>query len=649
MTLLIPLGLLALLSIAVLIIIYIIKPNYQQKFISSTYVWKLSLNYRKKRLPTSKLRNILLILCQILALTAIAMIIARPALVLKTDPTAYEVIAIIDSSASMRAKSEEETRYERAVNGVKQLTEEVFSRGGVMTVILANQKPTFFVQRAEENKRTEILSRLDELLEEDLACSYGVADLESAVKLSEDVLMLNPNAEVKLFTDKQFYSKPDDVQVVSCALDGETNSAVLDARVELVDNAYYAIHVDVASYGQDTEINLVVQVYGVNEGISMVPPFSCSALCRQDKTTTVVFTVNDADHELIEAENVQYSIIDQKIYSFNYIHITISDEDAFAEDNTFEVYGGTDEPIKIQYASSDPEIFTNGSLDVLRGYYHKKSLWDLQITEVNTEQKDPEISGYDFYIFEHYTPSELPQDGVVFLFNPMQTIPNSGFTVDAEQTYEYDVFLSEVATHPILTKLRTDSITVRQYQKMTVMDSSFQTLLACDGYPTLMLKDEGNSKIVVAAFSIHISSISMGWEYTFLLRNMIDYFFPATVNGTAFEVGETLTLNARGEELNVSGGNVDETFVEFPSKLQLAVPGTYTLSQTTAFGKTVDEQIFVKVPTEESNICAMGERLPDPYSARDDKDYFSDLLLWFAVALVALLFAEWFLHSRENA
>ena len=59
MTLLIPLGLLGLLAIAALILIYIIKPNYQQKFISSTYVWKLSLKLKRKKLPLNRLRNIL--------------------------------------------------------------------------------------------------------------------------------------------------------------------------------------------------------------------------------------------------------------------------------------------------------------------------------------------------------------------------------------------------------------------------------------------------------------------------------------------------------------------------------------------------------------------------------------------------------------
>ena len=78
MSLLAPLGLLGLLAVAVLIFIYIIKPNYQQKIVSSTYIWKRSLKYRKKRVPVSRLRNILIFLCQMLVLASFAMLLARP-------------------------------------------------------------------------------------------------------------------------------------------------------------------------------------------------------------------------------------------------------------------------------------------------------------------------------------------------------------------------------------------------------------------------------------------------------------------------------------------------------------------------------------------------------------------------------------------
>ena len=73
-----PLGFLGLLGLVVLIIIYIIKPNFQNKIISSTYVWKRSLKFKKKKIPISNLRNILLFLCQVLIITAASLILAQP-------------------------------------------------------------------------------------------------------------------------------------------------------------------------------------------------------------------------------------------------------------------------------------------------------------------------------------------------------------------------------------------------------------------------------------------------------------------------------------------------------------------------------------------------------------------------------------------
>ena len=52
-----PIGFLGLIGLLILIIIYIIKPNYQNKVISSTFVWRLSLKYKKKKIPISKLRS----------------------------------------------------------------------------------------------------------------------------------------------------------------------------------------------------------------------------------------------------------------------------------------------------------------------------------------------------------------------------------------------------------------------------------------------------------------------------------------------------------------------------------------------------------------------------------------------------------------
>lgn len=106
MKLLTPLGLLGLLGLLVLLLIYLLKPNYQQKMVSSTYVWKRSLRYRKRKLPISKLRNILIIICQVLILTACAFILAQPFIKKEVPPEITEKAAVIDASAAMRVKGD---------------------------------------------------------------------------------------------------------------------------------------------------------------------------------------------------------------------------------------------------------------------------------------------------------------------------------------------------------------------------------------------------------------------------------------------------------------------------------------------------------------------------------------------------------------
>ena len=164
MTLLAPLGLLGLIGIVILIIIYILKPNYQQKFISSTYIWKLSLKYKKKKIPTSKLRNLLLILCQVLFLATCAAILARPNLVVKTMIKEPEVIMILDASASMRAKVDETTRFSRAVEEAAELAAATFEEDGYVSMIFADDQPAYMLSpRMRQSSKADLEQQLTAL------------------------------------------------------------------------------------------------------------------------------------------------------------------------------------------------------------------------------------------------------------------------------------------------------------------------------------------------------------------------------------------------------------------------------------------------------------------------------------------------------
>ena len=76
-------GLISAISLIIYFILYFIKANYQQKYISSTYIWKLSLKYKKRKLNINKFRNILLVITQVLLLITLTIVTIKPVKITK--------------------------------------------------------------------------------------------------------------------------------------------------------------------------------------------------------------------------------------------------------------------------------------------------------------------------------------------------------------------------------------------------------------------------------------------------------------------------------------------------------------------------------------------------------------------------------------
>ena len=665
MTLLTPLGLLGLLGIVALIIIYIIKPNYQQKLISSTYVWKLSLKYRKKRIPINKLRNFLIILCQILILTSAAMILARPVEVLKHKAENREIIAIIDSSASMRAVSGGETRFERAIGLISELSDEVMTNSGTVSVILADENPQFLMERYGESSRKTLLNELSLLVEDDV-CSYGVSNVENAIMLCEDILEDNPDAEVHLFTDKEYSYVPEKngvklVNVVNVSEEGEYNVAILDAYSVYEDN-FYTFYVDVASYGKDTPVTINVSITGANsdgEFQGTEKEYVHSVQLSRDRTKRIVFINKDLYQEIdSDQSDVEYYPLeyDERVFSYKEVYIYIVEDDSFQGDNDFLIYGGSKEIVKVMYKSPEPNQFFPAVMQNLRSIYKDK--WDFWITEikVGTEEPDQGYEGYDFYFFEHEMPKKMPTDGIVFLCDPdpNYAAPPRGADFRVEAQYHWggsSVYLqAEDEDHPLLNFINAESISISMYNRITYGSSYTPLLLTPDGKPVLAVCDESDAKVVVMGFSIHYSNLAINEAISVLMYNVFEYFMPATVTSNAFEVNEEIFFNARGQELYLSNEYSEDeiVFEEFPASYKVTTPGTYLLSQTTFAGKLINEKIFVKIPASESNIWATEDALGNPYKEIEPEDYYNDLMIFIAAAMVAILFIEWWLQNREN-
>ena len=628
-----PLGFLGLLGVIALIIIYIIKPNFQNKVISSTYIWKKSLKYKKKKIPISKLRNLLLFLCQLLALTAAALILAQPYIADEDGNKGEQTVLILDTSASMLTETAGITRFERAVGDINAYVDEAFENEKKVSIIVASDTSYFLAQNASVEAAVELKQSLMGLLDvENSPCTFGTPDIDGAIALAEEITASSLGAEVRLYTDTNYIDKGK-VTVVDVSDAADWNAAVLDVRAKLVENQY-VFEVDVACYGADTDIRVYCDFYGVNIDESTIE-YDITARCSNDEVQTLVFS---ADAEL--ADEVV------NIYSYNYVHVYVKELDSLSYDNSFYLYGGKRPVLNVQYYSALPNNFFSSALMVLRdklGTY-----WDLEIKEVKYDEV-PETEGFDLYIFEHVMPSKIPDDGIVILANPDKLPSSSGIQLGGMMGSSdgSEIFLSPGDDHPIMKNISAERVSVSLFTQIKNYDD-FIPLMYVDNYPVVMVKDEPDAKVVVMSFSMNYSNFALTPDFPIFMNNIINHFAPQTLNEFVFDANEKIELNARGEMLEVDGPDTSLELESFPAELTLRNTGVYTLTQELLSGDPAVENFFVKIPAEESDINHEVDTLKNPYFYQESDASNIDLVLYFAIALVSLLFIEWWLKSREQ-
>lgn len=661
-TLLIPLGLLGLISIAVLIFIYIIRPNYQQKAVSSTFVWRLSLKYRKKKLPVSKLRNILLIICQILVLVACTLILARPAFVYNTDVNSNEVILVIDSSASMYTETDDYTRFETAVSSAREKAEAVLDEGGVVSVVVAGESADIVAERVTSADKLKLEASLDELIEDDaFACYYGTSDMESAMEACADIAADNPSAQVYLYTDITYSACPDGVNVVDVTQDTEWNAAILDAYVEY-SGGYYVVTVKIAVYGGSNHfVDVGVHINDANSSTDSLSGMSLEfteekIACEAGVEHTIIFRDGgaselDGEADAIAEGTLTVSALDSTecFYSYSSILITLNDcEDSLELDNQICLYGGMKPTLKIQYASSISNRWILSALSSVKKRFADD--WNIVVDEV---KEDYVTEGYDLYIFEHTMPSALPTDGVVFLFD-MDSVPQgTGVTLSGDTVYTSPgVYLTcgeDGEGHQLLEHVSVDDISVTKINNIKCEDPLYEILMTYDDKPVVVAKNDGASKILIVGFSVHYSNFVQSAEnFAMFFLNIIKFYFPSVISSNSAEIGGSVTINSLAGAVEYKNGETTLEYEDLPATVTFTTPGTYSFAQTTDYGKDITEYVYVRTPLTESDIFPEADKLEDPFGNKVEEEQIDDWLLYLAIALVALMFIEWLLQAREN-
>ncbi len=623
MTFLHPLGLLGLIGVPVLIIIYILKNRYTEQTIASTYMWRLSERFLKKRNPLARLAGIISLLLQILFVVSVSLAIARPVIIL--EGAAEEYCFVLDGSASMNMQKDGKTRLDRAKSEIARIVEDAKPGSAFSLVYVTNSTETVFEL---EEDRELVLSRLDLLDASDTSI-----DFTDSIGVAQALFNENPSVITYLFTDADCKE--------------HTNVRVVDVSSEEVNISVYGVTYIEAGLGAYTVTGTAVAYGG-------------------DATTNIEVRNNLEDRALgtlslqLKADVPEDFSISIESESFYSLKVTSAASDALAEDNTAIVYNIKKENSAKALLVSDTPFLLEKAISVAGNVeIAVMSTKDYKTLEKELIAADSGVTGYGLYIYDAYSPEALPEDGAVWLVGAPENTHGAGFSIQGTLELDDGAELelnksSNSLVKRLTTGLSGDGIYVKKLTKCGLY-GDFKTIFSYMGNPVIFTgeTDAGNREVVFA-FNLHDTNFALSSDYPALLHNLLSYSFPDVIEKTEYYCGENAEINTptgcTGIRVTPPSGNYFYAEVgSAVSEFLLSEAGEYKITLELAAGER-EFFIYSAVPTAEratqaQSIDSYGIRGEAENNGRDGT--YDPIVLIFLLAAIFFT-AEWMVYCYEK-
>ena len=604
-----PLGLLGLLGIPVLIAVYLLKNKYVESIIPSTYLWQLSERFLRRKNPLSRLAGIISLVLQLLLVTAISLTIAHPVFILEGEARAYTFV--LDGSGSMQTEDGEGTRFDRAKSEIDALIEDATDGSTFSLVLAADTARVVFEHVQSKEQARRMLSEQQ--------CADTEDTLTQAITLAQGYFDRDPSTLTYLVTDRT-YETAKNLTVLPVGTPS-VNLALSDVSYTRSGNTVRLTGFATA-HGTDAS-----SAVGVFIDSSKAPAASVELSLTDGVRTPFSLTLT--------AE------------SFYSLTVRLDAEDALSKDDKVVLYHTAGESAHKVLIVSERPFFIKTVLE---------SVYDFDVTTLKASEYAP-ASGYDLYVFDSYTPFEIPSDGALWLINPVASTANTGFSVQGHYTPDGDVAL-ELSASTTLAERLTAGVTgkdiyVTEYVKCGLYEH-FTTLLSHKGNPVVFAGTNGyGNREVVFAFDLHESNLAVTPDFVALASNLVEYSFPAVLEKTDYTAGETLSVNVVGGTDSIvltspSGVVTALPVTEAVAEMMLGESGVYRIEVKS--GQNVkDYYVFSEFPvserspmTSENEIALLGEAGGSGIDGRLD-----DLTVLFV--LLALVFsADWVVYCYEK-
>ncbi len=641
-----PLGLLGLIAIPILIIIYIIKNKYTEQLISSTYLWTLSERFLKRKRQKKLLTGLISLILQILAVTVISVSLAKPVFYLPGQ--AHDYLFVLDGSGSMNITKDGQTRFELGKAEIGEMIEASAKGSSYSLVYIGETTDKVFEGVTEKRRALSLLSELE--------VSHVTTTVTQALTFAQEAFAKNGALQVYFFTDTH-YKTVENAQLVHLS-DGEENYSVADVTCERSAEGL-TVKGKLYSYESAASLDLALYVDGKAQpalkqtGIA-VPKFDgengteFTLTCAETSYNSLKVVVENADALALDNETVVYNEMSDDTYTT----LVVSDTSTF-------------------FVERELASFTN--LKIYSWDVKTYEAWLADPASVTDPVHGAVPADFGLYIYNGYTPQELPKSSATWFFEPTETLAHTGFSVSDKQNFgnppKEEVERGDVLNVGDVTYSASTASSVEELLANTLKDDDeikvayyarcdlvrdFRELLYCDNDPVLFagINDYGNRQVVFA-FDILDSNIATTFDFTVLLHNLVNYTFPEIVDETSYYSGESVRVNvpANCDSIRVETPTGKILYLDTSSdaaEFSVTEVGVHTVTLTSGVRQS-QIKLYCNLPAEERVPAPTGDGFALTGNAEaSDKDGIYDELMFMFIILAALFVADWMVYCYEQ-
>ncbi len=592
-----PVALWGLLGVVPIVAMYLLKKEYEEHTVASTYLWSQTLNQLEASKPWQKYRNNLLLLLQLLAFIAGVLYLSEPNIGGSVEQQAHRVI-IMDVSASMTWQEGNSTRMGQMKASVLDEVKAMDKRANLTLMTMADGVDVIYNQTVDLVKLKHVINNIE-------GTSYS-DDIEKSHKQIESWLSEHDGAYVTLYTDHVMSTVDEAINTIEYVKVGKSQdnvSVTMLGHQEFDEGSRLMTHVR----NQSSEV----------------------------KSFDVLLKV---DGKLLDVQEMTLGAMDDKYLTWNLpsegavveVQIDVADDYDF-DNRRYHVLTTTE--VKKVLLISEGNVFLEKALGLMP-----------HIEVYKTQEDIKDLSGYDLYVYDGIQPESYPLDGEMVFFNP--TKASEGIQPSALlKAGELDVVDDALFKHVDF------DFNISEMQLYNLPQGMTPTLLVDNKVMAYKGTQLGRA-FYVFGFDLHNTDLPLRIGFPILIHNLIDEMLNTNTQAQSnVYAGEKVDISlhanadhikletAYGEQLSYKVGDLKNGFMMTETigvyKIEQFVESRYL---TNYFVVNIDPEESIMIEKSAPRI-AMTQGEPTAPKA------IGSLLLWL---LVAMLLGEWVVYNRGN-